>query len=356
MVYILGRDTYVGVTTEQPHYALELDSYELKVSGTAANAYDSDKVFIPRRRDVGTTAEVSTITFVSAYAVDYESLASNNQYVLLYNSSGEKYLIWFDHDTTGVKPTGINEDFEQEVDLQGLTAHPNALTTGAQEQLTADSDFAAAFTFSASGNVLTITDKVTGSATDIVRGSGFADNDLTVGTTTAGANVSIASNTAGVKLSDVTGIDFGFGTTDEDISFFGQRTALKAEIKKEMTLSITRKKSDNGWSQVFNSARNGIRATALATSEMSQSSNNVEMDNNLNRPFSDVNGSGFGYRVYLEMKNGDEVLSLPNCCITEYAISLAADGTQEETITFYSNVKPIISSLIDDTTTTGTNF
>ena len=34
MTYFLGRDIAVGLTTEQPHYALELDSGDLKISGT----------------------------------------------------------------------------------------------------------------------------------------------------------------------------------------------------------------------------------------------------------------------------------------------------------------------------------
>ena len=33
-------------------------------------------------------------------------------------------------------------------------------------------------------------------------------------------------------MSDVTGIDVSLGSMDEDITYLGQRTALKAEIKK----------------------------------------------------------------------------------------------------------------------------
>ena len=57
MTYFLGRDIAVGLTTEQPHYALELDSGDLKISGTSSNAFDADKVFVPKRNAIGTTAE-----------------------------------------------------------------------------------------------------------------------------------------------------------------------------------------------------------------------------------------------------------------------------------------------------------
>ena len=38
-------------------------------------------------------------------------------------------------------------------------------------------------------------------------------------------------------MADVTGIDITMGTVDEDIAYLGQRTALKAEIKKRQYLS-----------------------------------------------------------------------------------------------------------------------
>ena len=52
------------------------------------------------------------------------------------------------------------------------------------------------------------------------------------------------SNT-GIQVADLTGVDLGIGVTDEDITYMGARTVLKAEIKKETTLTLTRKKKDN---------------------------------------------------------------------------------------------------------------
>ncbi len=354
MTYFLGRDIAVGLTTEQPHYALELDSGDLKISGTSSNAFDATKVFVPKRNAIGTTAEKTTITFVSNTKADYESLAENNKYILLYSESGEKYLIWFDHDGTGVKPTGLNEDFEQEINISGESTN-DGFASQLRTQAGADSDFDAAFTITGSADTAIFENKVTGTAVDTVRGSGFTNSIITVAVTTDGANDDLTDLTNGVRVTDLTGIDFTFGTTDEDISYFGQRTALKAEIKKEITLSITRKKKNAGYSQLFNEARCGIRSTTGLT-EMTESSDSVEMNNNLNQPLVDTQGSGYGYRLYLQLKKGVEVLSLPNMCITEYSVSLGADSVQEETIVFYGNVAPILGTLMDDTETSEANF
>jgi len=354
MTYFLGRDIAVGLTTEQPHYALELDSGDLKISGTIANEFDATKVFVPKRNAIGTTAEKTTITFASNAKADYESLEGNNKYILVYSESGEKYLIWFDHDTTGEKPTGLNEDFQQEINIASESTAAQ-IASQIRGQTGSNSDFTNAFNITGSTTTAIFENKVTGSAVDTVRGSGFSDSIITVARTTDGANDDLTDLTNGVRVTDLTGIDFTFGTTDEDIAYFGQRTALKAEIKKEITLSITRKKKNAGYSQLFNEARCGIRSTSGLT-EMTESSNSVEMNNNLNQPLVDTQGSGYGYRLYLQLKKGVEVLSLPNMCITEYSVSLGADSVQEETIVFYGNVAPILGTLMDDTETSEANF
>tara|TARA_R100000995_G_C3476050_1_gene121014 strand:+ start:483 stop:1550 length:1068 start_codon:yes stop_codon:yes gene_type:complete len=355
MTYFLGRDIAVGLTTEQPHYALELDSGDLKISGTASNAFDATKVFVPKRNAIGTTAEKTTITFASNAKADYESLEGNNKYILVYSESGEKYLIWFDHDTTGEKPLGLNEDFEQEIDISA-EASADQIASAVRGQLGSDTAFAAAFNITGSSTTCILENKVTGTAVDTVRGSGFSNSELTVAVTTDGANDDLTDLTNGVVLKDVTGLDFTYGTTDEDVSYFGQQTALKAEIKKEVTLTITKKKKNAGYSQLAKEARCGVRSTSSTTSEMTESSDDVEMDNNLDQPFVDTQGSGYGYRLYLQMKKGNEVLSLPNMCISEYSVSLSADAIQEETIVFYGNVTPIMGTLPDDTETSEANF
>ena len=360
MTYFLGRDIAVGLTTEQPHYALELDSGDLKISGTSSNAFDADKVFVPKRNAIGTTAESTKISIIgTAAASDFESTATNNKYILLYSESGEKYLIWFDEGTdNAVKPAGLDEDFNLEVAMSG--ANNVAMATVLRNAITGNTAFNNAFTVAAaasgSDNNVNITNKVAGSAVDTVRGSGFDNTIVTVQTTTDGANDDLTDLTNGVVLEDVTGIDFTYGTTDEDVSYFGQQTALKAEIKKEVTLSITKKKKNAGYSQLAKEARCGVRSTDSNVSEAAEESDAVEMDNNLDQPFVNTQGSGYGYRLYLQMKKGNEVLSLPNMCVSEYSVTLNADAIQEETIVFYGNVTPIMGTLPDDTETSEANF
>ena len=153
-------------------------------------------------------------------------------------------------------------------------------------------------------------------------------------------------------LDDVTGIDISTETVDEDIAYFGQRTALKAEIKKATTISITRKRSSTDFSVLFNQARGGVR-TFTDSNQTTESIDDVTgasdtagvtanlagIDNHDRQP-----DRNYGYRVHLMLKEGSEVMSIRNCCFQEYSISLNADAVQEETLVFYSNVEPVVSS------------
>jgi hypothetical protein len=136
-----------------------------------------------------------------------------------------------------------------------------------------------------------------------------------------------SSKTYSNEVSDLTGLDLGIGATDEDISYFGQRTVLKAEIKKETTVSLTRKKSDDTWDALFNGARSGLSSTGLAIRD------------SLSGAPDDVS---YGYRLHVKMKNGTEIFVLRNCCVTAHTVSLNVDGTTEETMEFMSYVDPLI--------------
>ena len=161
----------------------------LKIAGHADNAYDATKVFVARRKDVGSTAETTTITITTDVRNVFESTATNNKYILVYSAAGDKYLIWFDAATDdAVKPTGLGEDFNQEVSLTGdATA---ATTAGAiRTAVSGNSDFAAAFTIGGSGAVITLLDKTTGSAVDAVRGSGLTNSEVTVASSDGQVNI-----------------------------------------------------------------------------------------------------------------------------------------------------------------------
>ena len=88
--------------------------------------------------------------------------------------------------------------------------------------------------------------------------------------TTAGALAFAAStgvdfaSTTPTTVTDLTSLDIGIGVTDEDITYLGSKTVLKAEIKKETTISLTRKKTNNCWDVIFNGgARWGIKTGAV---------------------------------------------------------------------------------------------
>ena len=64
---------------------------------------------------------------------------------------------------------------------------------------------------------------------------------------------------------NITGMDVAFGVQDEDVAFVGQRNVLKAEIKKDNSVTLTRKKSNNTWAVIYNDARFGLVDHDLTT-------------------------------------------------------------------------------------------
>jgi len=170
-------------------------------------------------------------------------------------------------------------------------------------------------------------------------------------------------------ISDLVGIDVTFGKVDEDVNFFGQRTGLKAEIKNECTLALTRKKSDGRFEVLFNKARCGVQTYTTSTKNIEDvdasvavaanvlpALNTVVLNNSISDALIRVPNQNFGYRLHLQLKNGTEVISLQNMCITDYAVSFSSDGIQEETITFYGYVEPKITTAAYSTVTATTEL
>jgi len=169
-----------------------------------------------------------------------------------------------------------------------------------------------------------------GTANTVFAGPLLAQNGSSVfGTQADGAGTDYSN-----EVSDLTGVDLGIGVTDEDITYMGQRSVLKAEIKKETTVSLTRKKSNASWDVVFNDgARWGITDTSFYTG------------------LEDPAVSTFGYRVHVQLKSGEEVLTIRNACIQAHSVSLNGDGTTEETLEFMSYVDPVIGTASNVTPT-----
>ena len=162
-------------------------------------------------------------------------------------------------------------------------------------------------------------------------------------------------------MPDITGVDVSIGAQDEDISFMGLRNVGKIETKKDTSVSITRKKSDAGFTLLFqgktlaasspttsgfHSARYGLIGNSGATA-MLIADGTVDPKS----AKGDMSGSNqcFGYRVYVELKpdstgtSGDgEVLVIPNCHFMEYGHTVSNESANEETFTLQSQVKPFI--------------
>ena len=140
-------------------------------------------------------------------------------------------------------------------------------------------------------------------------------------------------------MKDVTGVDVTLGTIDEDIAYMGQRTALKAEIKNETTVTITKKRGDGFFDSLF---AQGFRYGAKSASET---------HDGLTQP-----GNDFGFRLHVVMKgaaSAGEVLTVAGCTFSEYSVSLNADGVQEETLTFISHIKPKVAAAPDESAAIG---
>jgi hypothetical protein len=161
-----------------------------------------------------------------------------------------------------------------------------------------------------------------------------------------------ASNLAtGSSLADLTALDLGIGATDEDVSYIGVKTPLKAEVHKTTTVTLTFKKKNAVFDAIFsgdsagNIGRWGVK-------------NSGDLYDGLTEPGVDGERT-FGYRLAIHLKDsGDtaEVMTVRNAQMTGHTVTLNADGTQEQTIEFTSMVQPIISGAARATATPAGDF
>ena len=184
-----------------------------------------------------------------------------------------------------------------------------------------------------------------------------SSNECTVLDTNAITNFANTRTQAGLAdglaKTDITGVDIGISVVDEDVSYMGQRSVLKAEIKKETTVSLTFKKSDNELDVIFNGP---IKAAECSDGNAHrQVGARWGCDNNLisaglSSPEDHKAGSdiSYGYRVVVQLQDAVEAIAIPNACITGHSVSLSADGVTEETLEFTSHVTPIIAANADD--------
>ena len=210
--------------------------------------------------------------------------------------------------------------------------------------------------------------KCVAGATDVNAGTQFA-NDMSVALFSTHV-------TAGGTVQDLTGVDISVGATDEDITFIGQKGAGKVEIKKEMTVSLTRKKNDNLWDIVFNGptnntylknfssdqsfgARWGLGGVATGTIVGGGVGDGLTNPKSILNPDNNPTLVEYGYRINVRLKSGSDIISIPNCTINSYSTSLNADGVTEETMEFgtQQSILPSADGLsIDNTPTAQTAY
>jgi len=164
--------------------------------------------------------------------------------------------------------------------------------------------------------------------------AGGASSQLAISASPAGTfNVKVLGS-EDAAFNQLTAAEVSIGAMDEDISYFGMRSQTKADIKKETTITLTRKKTDEFMDILFNEARFGALSNATTA------------DDGLAQPTTDR-----GYRVYVEVEANsgtDEVMTFKGCCIQSHTVTVNTDGTMDETLEFMTYITPSFGTTADN--------
>ena len=143
--------------------------------------------------------------------------------------------------------------------------------------------------------------------------------------TTATAGFAAKRGGTATEWDQITSCDLSIGAMDEDISYFGLRQQTKAEIKKETTVTFTRKKTNTEWDTIFNDVRYGVTGTAALDGLEEPTINH-------------------GYRIFITINSGngdDEVITLMGCCVQGHTVTVNTDGTMDETLELMTYITPV---------------
>ena len=344
MTYFLGRDVLCSMTTEH-------DFCGISVSMEQGAAY-ANNVRIAQVASIYASTDVITTSAAHGLTTgDPIQFTQDGTDATVGSTNIDQGTIYFANVASGTTIT-VHETHAAAIAGTGKVdlSDSEATTTNITRELNGNSDNSSPDTFvfnraypkyTDAGGMQDITDSGTSAAP--LAGSGSNKN----------------------VISDLVGIDLTLGKQDEDIAFFGQRTALKAEIKNNVTLALTRKKSDGRFEMLFNKARDGLvsytstdktakdidSATAVASNVL-PAVGTVVLNQGPAEGVERQPNQNFGYRLHLQLKASTEVLSLQNMCMQEYAVSFNPDGVTEETITFYGFIEPKIDTAAFSTLTT----
>ena len=184
--------------------------------------------------------------------------------------------------------------------------------------------------------------------------TGISGNAAVAGATATNAGTLFADDMSEntfsnyTAVADLTGVDISIGAMDEDITFIGQKGTGKVEQKKEITVTLTRKKNDNCWDIMFNGPTDKDFITTSYSADQPWGArwgldgSGAKLGDGMTNPkdvvdAGDATKNEFGYRVHIQMKNGSEIIAVQNCMLTEYSTTLGPDAVQEESLTFMTN-------------------
>ena len=164
---------------------------------------------------------------------------------------------------------------------------------------------------------------------------------------------------ANTKFTDVTGVDVSVGAQDEEVNYMGLRNIGKIEVKKDTSITITMKKKDRLWLQMFqgttasgHSKGAGAHPARWGLEETTATDINIQDGTIDPKSCVDAGATGnttYGYRLAIEFKassTGDGVdgalLVIPNCTVSEVTHTTSNEAADEESVTFTSQVKPLV--------------
>ena len=182
-------------------------------------------------------------------------------------------------------------------------------------------------------NYVTVTDA---GVTTLVSGAGSAITNIFASPLSGTLGwINPADGEYGVpQEEDLVGLDVTIGAMDEDITYFGFKQVTKAEIKKETTVSLTRKKTNLIWDAIFNGTTAGA-TTGGGRYGTTSGSSNPEFHGGLVEP-----DTQYGYRIHVVLQDGTEVMSIPGCCVQGHTVSTNVDGSADETMEFMTYITP----------------
>ena len=342
MVYYLGRDVKVYLTTESVEAQVNVASNAvsaISAGGSSAAATGSITV-----AEVTNFDDEDTFVLIDTAGTTHTFTIEVSDNVTTSNNVGLSGAI-----SAGGSAGNTAAAVKIAASINAGTCASTITATSALAVVTLTQD-----SHGDDGNTTITNTAASGDITAVNFTGGKLEPDFTSGTTFA---ENLDTSTALTKIANLTGVDLSIGVTDEDITYIGKKTVLKAEIKKETTISLTRKKSDNVWDVVYNgptAASEGWSGTAAENGDYGARWGVIEgaadtwyINNGLIAPKDAVDfGTAvpcFGYRVHV-MLNSAEVISIPACQLTGHTVTLNADGTTEETCELISQVTPKIGA------------